>query len=635
MKHIILFPLASLLALAGGGKVEPGSPVEWPSYGGDPGGSRYSPLAQINRSNVAQLKVAWTYRTGDVSDGSKWRQKSAFEATPIVVDGAMYLPTPFNRVIALDPATGRQKWSYDPHIDKNAPGGDGFVCRGVATWFDPLRRRRRIFLATLDARLIALDAETGAPSLDFGDKGQVRLGGDVGEIHRGEYHITSPPAVVGENVVVGSAIDDNGRTDMPRGVVRAYNARTGALAWSFDPIPRGDKDPGRATWGGSSNARTGAANAWSILSADNERDLVFIPTGSASVDHYGGERPGNNLFANSVVVLRGSTGKMVWHFQTVHHDLWDYDVPAQPVLIQLRALPAVVQATKTGMLFVLNRETGTPVFPVEERAVPGSDIPGEKPSPTQPFSTLPPLVPHTLTPADAWGVTPFDRRGCRDQIGGARHEGIFTPPSFQGTVQYPGLIGGTNWGSVAYDPARSLVLVNTSKLPFLVGLVPRDQVAQARKQHGDAEWAPMKGTPYAMWRRPLLSKLKLPCVPPPWGTLAAVDLIAGKIKWQVPLGTLRDLAPVPLPIKTGVPSMGGPIATAGGLTFIAAALDNYIRAFDTDTGVEVWKARLPAGGQATPLTYQAGGKQYLVICAGGHGRLPVTLGDHVIAFALP
>ncbi|MBI3473785.1 MAG: PQQ-binding-like beta-propeller repeat protein, partial [Candidatus Solibacter usitatus] len=342
-----------------------------------------------------------------------------------------------------------------------------------------------------------------------------------------------------------------------------------------------------------------------------------------------------NLFANSVVVLRGSTGKMVWHFQTVHHDLWDYDVPAQPVLIQLRALPAVVQATKTGMLFVLNRETGTPVFPVEERAVPGSDIPGEKPSPTQPFSTLPPLVPHTLTPADAWGVTPFDRRGCRDQIGGARHEGIFTPPSFQGTVQYPGLIGGTNWGSVAYDPARSLVLVNTSKLPFLVGLVPRDQVAQARKQHGDAEWAPMKGTPYAMWRRPLLSKLKLPCVPPPWGTLAAVDLIAGKIKWQVPLGTLRDLAPVPLPIKTGVPSMGGPIATAGGLTFIAAALDNYIRAFDTDTGVEVWKARLPAGGQATPLTYQAGGKQYLVICAGGHGRLPVTLGDHVIAFALP
>lgn len=619
----------------------PGAPdAEWPAYGNDPGGSRYSPLNQIDKSNVSNLKVAWTLHTGDVSDGSRWRRKSAFEATPIMVDGTMYLPTPFNRVLAIDPVTGQQKWAYDPGIDKEVPGGDGFVCRGVSTWLDPARKsgemcRRRIFVATLDARLIALDSATGAVCPDFGSAGQVALGKDVGEQERGEYHITSPPAVVGENVVVGSAIDDNGRVDMPRGVVRAYNARTGKLVWSFDPIPRRPGDPGRETWEGDSANKTGAGNAWSILSADNERDLVFIPTGSASVDHYGGERKGDNLFANSVVALKGSTGEMVWHFQTVHHDLWDYDVPSQPTLVNLQGKPAVISATKTGMLFVFHRETGAPVFPIVERPVPQSDVPGEQTSRTQPFpSAPPPLIPHKVDPEDAWGLTPFDRKGCREKIENTRNEGIFTPPSFKGTLEVPGIAGGVNWGSVSFDPQRNMAVVNASRLPFIVGLVPRDKFAEGRKLHPKAEWARMRGTPYVMWREPILSSLHLPCAAPPWGVLTGVDLASGLIKWQVPLGTIRDLAPVPLPITMGVPNMGGSIVTAGGVAFIAAALDNYLRAFDTDTGKELWRARLPAGAQATPMTYSINGKQYVVICAGGHGKMDNKLGDSVIAFTL-
>lgn len=618
----------------------PAAAAEWPAYGGDPGGSRYSPLAQIAKDNVRGLRVAWTFHTGDVSDGSKWRNKSAFEATPIVVDGTMYVPSAFNRVIALDPATGVQKWAYDPKIDKNAPGGDGLICRGVSTWLDPDRSagqpcRRRIYIATLDARLIALDAATGSPCADFGSAGQVRLGDDVGEKERGEYHITSPPAVVRDRVVVGSAIDDNGRVDMPRGVVRAFDARTGKLAWSWDPIPRRPTDPGRDTWAGDSANTTGAGNAWSILSADSQRDLVFIPTGSASVDHYGGERKGNNLFANSVVALRGSTGEMVWYFQTVHHDTWDYDVPSQPTLVEIKGHPAVVTATKTGMLFTFDRETGKPLFPVEERPVPQSDVPGEQLSPTQPFPTAPPpLVPHSLRASDAFGVAYFDRKGCAEKIKNSRNQGIFTPLSFQGSLDYPGIAGGTNWGSVAYDPQRSYVLVNSTRMPFVIGLAPRDKINEIHQQHPDAEIGRMRGTPYIMWREPLFSKLKLPCIQPPWGVLSAVDMTNGTIKWQVPLGTIRDLAPVPIPWKTGTPNMGGPIATAGGVIFIAAAMDNYLRAFDTDTGQELWKGRLPAGGQATPMTYSVNGKQYVVIAAGGHGKLGTKLGDSVVAFAL-
>jgi quinoprotein glucose dehydrogenase len=648
------WPLRLLVALAALGgcqsrvDVPRGGPVaEWPAYGNDPGGSRHSPLTQISRDNVGQLAVAWTYRTGDVSDGRKTARKSSFQATPIVIDGTLYLSTPFNRVIALDPETGAERWNYDPRIDLWIPYGDDLVSRGVSSWRDSRARgdgpcRLRIFLATNDARLIALDAATGRPCLDFGTNGQVELGRDVGFAYLGEYHATSPPAVVGDVIVVGSAISDNQRVDAPRGVVRAFDARTGARRWSWDPVPRDPRDPARRTWGDDGATRTGAANAWSILSADPQRDLVFVPTSSPSPDFYGGARKGANLYANAVVALRASTGRVVWHFQVVHHDLWDYDVPAQPTLItvtrQGRSLPAVAQATKMGHLFILHRETGVPLFPVEERSVPASTVPGEQAWPTQPFPTAPPpLVPQRLAPAEAWGLTPWDRGRCRERMRTLRSDGIFTPPGLEGTIIFPGNAGGTNWGGVAFDRDRGLVVVNTTRVAHVVTLIPRDRYNATRAARPGVEYGRQTGTPFAMSRETLLSPLGIPCNPPPWGTLAAVETATGKVRWEVPLGTTRDMTPLPIAVNWGTPNMGGPITTASGLVFIGAAMDNYLRAFDIETGQELWKGRLPAGGQATPMTYRLreDGLQFVVIAAGGHNRMGTKLGDSVVAFALP
>ncbi len=619
---------------------------DWPAYGRDDGGSRYSPLSQINRRNVKELRAVWTYRTGHLAAANQAAETLQFEATPIMVDGTLYLSTPFNRVIALNPQTGTERWTFDPKLDLSIPYADGFTSRGVSTWLDRTRAagapcRRRIFIATNDGRLIALDSVTGRTCGDFGKDGQIELTRGVGSFRPGEFHFTSPPAVADDLVVVGSAIDDALRTDAPSGVVRAFDARTGTLRWSWNPIPRERTDPAWKTWKGESATRTGAANVWSVMSVDAGRNLIFLPTSCPSPDFYGGERRGDNLYSNSVVALHASTGKIAWYFQVVHHDVWDYDVPAQPVLVNVRRgrreIPAVIVATKMGHLFVLNRETGKPLFPVEERRVPQGAAPGEELSPTQPFPVLPlPLDPATLTAEDAWGITEEDRRWCRERIASLRSEGIFTPPGLQGSVIYPGNIGGVAWGGVSVDPLHSIAIANTNRFPFIITLIPRDRYDAEKKAHPNADLTPQTGTPYAMRREILRTRAGVLCNPPPWGMLSAVDLSSGKLRWQVPLGTIPRLAKVPGSSAWGSPNLGGSIVTAGGLVFIAASMDQYLRAFDIESGAELWKGELPAGGQATPMTYQGSdGKQYVVITAGGHGRLGTPLGDYVIAFALP
>jgi quinoprotein glucose dehydrogenase len=617
----------------------------WPFYGHDAGGTRYSPLAQINRENVAKLKVAWVFHTGDVSDGTGGRKRSGLETTPVFLNGTLYLTSGFNRVFAVDAETGKQLWVYDPKIDLSGHYGDGLINRGVAVWIDPSRTKgkpcsTRIFEATLDARLVALDSATGEPCLDFGDRGLLSLR-DVARYIPGQYHMTSPPAVIDDVVVVGSAIDDNSRAEMPSGVVRAFDARTGALRWKWEPLPPNEsssigQDTGRI-W------RTGAGNAWSAMVIDASRDLVFTRTGSASPDYYGGLRPGDDKWADSIVALRGKTGEFVWGFQLVHHDLWDYDSAAPPLLAALlhdgKTVPVVIQGSKTGFLFVLNRDTGVSVFPVGERQVPQSDVPGEVTSRTQPFPAAPPaLAPQRLSVDDAWGLTPEDRDFCRERMKNLRNDGPFTPPSLQGSLVIPGHVGGMNWSGYAFDPQRSLLLVNTNNLPAKVRLIPVDKfLGEAFRAAEDGQYTQQFGAPFAMFRAFLFAKAhRLPCAPPPWGTLAAVDMIAGTIRWQVPLGSMAPNEPT---VPKGVPSLGGPIVTAGGLVFIAGTMiDRSVRAFDIETGRELWKYELPSSGGATPITYRTrkGGKQFVVIAAGGHqGVVEEPQDDSIVAFTLP
>jgi quinoprotein glucose dehydrogenase len=623
--------------------------TEWPAYGGDPGGQRHARLDTITPDNVDGLTHAWTYRHGDVSDGKgAVSSTTAFQNTPILIGDLLYLCTPFNRVIALDPATGTEKWVHDPEIDLSGRYANQLVCRGVTAWRDEASSseaacKRTIFTATNDARLIALDARTGERCASFGQNGEVDLNEGPGEQKwQGEYQVTSPPVVVDDVVVVGSAIGDNVRIDAPSGVVRGFDARTGELRWAWDLAPPGFDYETEAT--SDAGYALGTPNVWAPMSVDERRKLIFVPTGNAAPDYYSGERTDMDHYGSSIVALHGVTGEVVWHFQTVHNDLWDFDVPAQPSLTTVdvdgRPRPALVQATKMGMLFVLDRETGVPIFPVEERPVPTQGaVPGEAVSPTQPISSIPMLIRHEISEDDAWGITAWDRGRCRDRIGALRFDGMYTPPSLQGTIMYPGNAGGTNWGGIAIDPDRRLALVRSSDLPWVVTLIERERFQEERDAHRGHEHGPQHGTPYGMRRDMLVSPLGLPCVPPPWGTLSAVDLHTGRIRWQVPHGTIRDLAPVPLPLTWGVPGIGGPMVMSTGLTFIAAALDDYLRAFSTESGRELWKARLPAGGQATPMSYQVefgdgSARQFVLIAAGGHGRAGSTLGDHLVAFAL-
>ena len=610
--------------------------TEWPSYGNDAGGMRYSRLSQVNRENVAKLRVAWTFHTGDISQGGTGRRASGFETTPIMLDGKLILTTPFNRIIALDPETGKLLWAYDPQIDQSWQSGDGLINRGTASWLDTKRSsrkpcRRRIFEATIDARLVSIDGADGRACSGFGRNGEVSLR-NVPAFRSGLYHMTSPPIVVRDVVIVGSAIDDNGRVDMPSGVVRGFDVRSGALRWSWDPVAR-KPDASNA---GSSDWRSGAANAWSIMSADPDADLVFVPTGSASPDYFGGLRPGDDQWADSVVALRASTGEFVWGFQLVHHNLWDYDTAAPPLLAKLeqngKQIPVLIQGNKSGFLYVLDRRTGVPVFPVEERAVPRTDVPGETSSPTQPVPTyIPPLAPQHVSADDAWGVNPEEREACRSELKALRNEGIFTPPSVGGSLAIPGTIGGMTWSGAAFDPKRGLLVTNTNNLPTKVKLIPRTEFDAARSKGESGEYTAQAGAPYGMFRRPLLSpKYHLPCVPPPWGMLTALNVSAGKIVWQVPLGTFHDGLP------QGSIALGGPIITAGGLVFIAGTIDPFIRAFDIETGKELWKAQLPTSAHATPMTYQTHGKQFIVIAAGGHPHIDEEpKGDALVAFTLP
>lgn len=632
------------------GVVEPRgdeAPAGWASYGGGEGGDRYSELRQIDAANVGELKIAWTYRTGELGAGFEAADKMAFEATPILVEDTLYISTPTNIVIALDALTGRERWRHDPRIARDVRYAEA-ASRGVSSWMDRATApdaacAHRIFIGTLDARLIALDGRTGNPCADFGVGGAVDLTAGLPFVRRGEYMVTSPPALYRDLVITGSAIGDNAAVELERGVVRAFDARTGALRWTWDPLPTTDEEAKARGWSSAQARRIGAANAWSMLSVDSGRGLVFVPTGSASPDFFGGERGGDNRYANSIVALNANTGALVWHRQLVHHDLWDYDVAAQPLLVDIerdgKSIPAIVQATKTGMLFVFDRETGEPVYEVTERRVPASDVPGEQTAPTQPFPATPALVSHAaVTPQDAWGLTFYDRGKCREKIERYRSEGIFTPPSLRGTIVSPGYLGGVNWGSLAFDSERQLVIAAVNHFPMVVTLVPRGEFS-AMEQAGEfknSSFGGQRGTPFGMRREPLMSPLGLPCVAPPWGTLAAVDLRRNVIRWQVMLGSSRDHTPwfVP-PRNIGMPNLGGPLVTAAGLAFIAATTDNYLRAFDVATGRELWKGRLPAGGQATPMTYQMQGRQFIVIAAGGHGGLGTTRGDYVLAFALP
>jgi quinoprotein glucose dehydrogenase len=634
-------PAAVVLALAAcqappAAPVKAARDVDWPFYGGDAGGQKFSSAAQITPANVASLKPAWTWSTGDLASHADSIKRAAFEDTPILAGGRLYVCSPFNEAAALDPGTGKALWRFDPHVDPHVNYPNDYTCRGVVYWRDPKAAAstpcaERLFLPTVDRRLIALDAATGQACHGFGADGTVDVGAGVRLERKGQMQITSPPVVVGDVIVVGSSIDDNQRVREVSGAVRAYDVRTGDPRWSFDPLT--SAAPGTVA---------GAANVWAPMSADPARGLVFLPTTSPSPDFYGAARSGQDGQANSVVALDAATGKVRWSFQTTHHDLWDYDVPAQPLLGEVayggRMTPAVIQGTKQGLVFTLSRDSGAPVIPVEERPVPQGPAPGETLSPTQPFPVAPkPLAPMNISEKDAFGLTPWDRDKCRKLIAGARHEGIYTPPSLQGTILYPFTGGGVNWGGMAFDASRQLAFVNTSSAMHLVTLIPADRVAAAKRAEPDKEISPQTGAPYGMRRVVLQSPIGLPCNPPPWGQLHAIDMRTGKVAWEVPLGTTRDLAPgSQLLLHTiGVPNFGGPIVTASGLVFIGAAMDNYLRAFDAGTGKELWRSRLPAGGQATPMTYVWKGRQYVVIAAGGHSKSGTKRGDQVVAFALP
>lgn len=625
----------------------------WPVTGGNWSGHRYSPLDDINRHNVDSLEVAWIYRHGDVKEGSwisslKPFTSTSFEATPIVVEDLLIFSTPFNRVIALDPQTGAEQWIFDPMLDTGRRFANSMVSRGVEYWRDAEASSfcsGRIFLGTLDARLIALDIKTGKPCPDFGKKGTVNLLDGLGPLTDDwEYNVTSPPVIVGEHVIVGSSIADLIRRQQPPGVVRAYHAKTGKLVWRFNTIPADSGDFGADTWEDESWSRTGGANVWAPMTADHDRGLVFLPVSAAGPDFYGGDRKGKNLFANSLVALNAKTGERVWHFQTVHHDLWDNDVASPPLLVTLpvdnESRDAVIQLTKMGLVFILDRETGEPLIPVEERPVPASDVPEEEAWPTQPFPEWPPpLVPNQIGEKDLWSKSADHLEACKELLGSLRNEGIYTPPSEQGSMLVPGNAGGANWSGGSWNPVTQTLYLPLTHMPMTIRLEKVregnfDDTGRKVLQGGIPSilWAITKrGTGLRYWtERKGFSNNGEPCVRPPWGWMTALDMKTKTIKWRTPTGIRDDSV-------KGLQTAGPALTTAGGLVFHGGAVDQRLWVYDAETGDAITSFELPAGLHAGPVTYQLNedGKQYVVVAPGGHAGIGSRHGDYVIAYRLP
>ena len=607
----------------------PAMAQSWPAYGGGPGGGQYSAAAEITPENIHRLEPVWTFNTGDFSNGGDGTRKTTFEANPIYADGKILICTPYNRVIALEPETGTALWSFepDPPLPRDYDQQHSLICRGVSYWESGQEGlcERRVIAPVLDGRIVALDAGSGAPCVDFGEVGSVDLNALRGGEGEGVVNVTSPPVIYRDLVIIGTAIGDNQAVDQPDGVVRALDVRSGEEAWSWSPIPAAYRD------------KSGAANAWAPLSLDPASGTVFVPTTSPSPDYWGGSRAPNLEKTNAVVALDALTGAEKWVRQIVHHDLFDFDMPAQPALVDRevdgRRVEAVAQLTKMGWMFLLDREDGSFLFETRERPVPQTDIPGETTSPTQPVPQLPkPLARQGFTARDAWGITPLDRAWCRDQVDGMRADGLFTPPTVRGSVQMPFYGGGNNWGGLAFDPDRRLVFANVMNLVQWVRLIPTDAPDTDRQ----GELGRMKGAPYMMRRGVLLSPLGVPCNAPPWGELSAIDIDTGETRWRVPLGRVPLALGLEGPASWGSPNIGGPIATASGLVFIAATMDARLRAFNAWTGEIVWSHDLPFDGAATPMTFisEKDGRQYVVIAAGGSALLRPRLGDALVAFRL-
>ena len=635
--------------------------TDWPFWGGGPNATRFSPLDQITPANVDGLEKVWTYRTGDMPT-EKTKDKYSPEGTPLKIGDALYICSAMNILSSVDAATGEERWRYDPKVAPEAIPY-GATCRGVAYYEVPDASEgqacaARIIEATLDARLIAVDAETGKPCEDFGDNGQVDMWQGIGEKVPGWYAVTAPPAIVRGIAVTGAQVKDGQAEDAPSGVIRGYDAETGELAWAWD---LGNPDLTGAPPEGETYTR-GTPNMWTQATGDEELGLVYLPMGNSSVDYYGGNRSAaENEWATSLVAIDVTTGKPAWHFQTVHYDVWDYDLGSQATLIDFPnrdsggTTPAILLPSKQGDIYILDRATGEPLVPVGEIETPEGGVEGDAYADTQPTSGYHTLRKDDLTEADMWGVTPLDQLFCRIAFRKAAYNGIYTHPTAdQRWIQYPGYNGGSDWGSVAVDTDRGIIVANYNDVPNYNRLIPREEANERNlkpineKQPGDesgskaeGEGDAQAGAPYAIdvnagWRAPVTG---IPCKQPPLGGIRAIDLKTGETLWDRPLGTARRNGPwgIPsfIPLSIGTPNNGGSVVTRGGLIFIAAATDNLIRAIDEKTGETLWSDVLPAGGQANPIVYEQDGRQYLVIQAGGHHFMETPVGDFYIAYALP